>query len=92
MGGEANTRNMVDVADVLNELKLPRADFGARSDNINTRLTDMANSMAALESKVTEVKRDVLSNTTRIDEAERCISDTEDVTEKTGAALDSAIK
>lgn len=61
-------------------------------DNINIRLTDMANSMTALESKVTEVKRDVSSNTARIDDAERCISDTEDATEKTGAALDLAIK
>lgn len=42
----------------------------------------MASSMAALESKVTEVKRDVSSNTAHIDEAERCISDTEDATEK----------
>jgi len=48
----------------------------------------MANSMAALECKVTEVKRDVSSDATRIEEAERRINDTE----KTEAALDSATK
>lgn len=48
--------------------------------------------MAALESKVKEVKQDVSSNTACIDEAERRTSDTEDATEKTGATLDLAIK
>lgn len=46
-------------------------------DNIDTRLTDIANSMAALESKVSDVKRDVSSNATQIKEAEGCIHDTE---------------
>ena len=89
---EANASDMATLAEVLSELKSLRADFGNKLDNIDTRLTDMANSMAALESNVAEVKRDVSSITARIDEAERRISDTEDAMEKTGAALDSAIK
>lgn len=82
VSGEANASNMANVADVLNEFKLLQADFWPKLDNINTRLTDMANSMATLESKVTEVKRDVSSHTARVDEAERRISDTEDAMEK----------
>uniref|UniRef100_A0A0E9WLC7 Uncharacterized protein n=1 Tax=Anguilla anguilla TaxID=7936 RepID=A0A0E9WLC7_ANGAN len=52
----------------------------------------MANSMAALECKVTDIKRDVSSNATRIEEAERCIHEAEKTLEKTDAAIISATK
>lgn len=61
-------------------------------DSIDTRLTGMATSMAALESKVTEVKRDVSTNATRIEEAELRMHETENTHEKAETALDSAIK
>jgi len=79
---EANVSDMANIAEVLNELKSLRADFGTKLDNIDTRLTGMVNSMAALECKVTEVKRDVSSNATRIEEAERRINDTEKTHER----------
>lgn len=84
--------NMANIAEVLNELKALRADFGTKLDNMTSRLTDMATSMTALESKVTEMKGDVSANTARIDEAERRVSDVEDVLENTNATLHSAIK
>ncbi|KAL0195444.1 hypothetical protein M9458_009016, partial [Cirrhinus mrigala] len=52
----------------------------------------MASSVAVLESKVSDVKRDVSSNATRVEEAEGRIHDTEKSLEKTEAALDLAIK
>ncbi|KAI4827275.1 hypothetical protein KUCAC02_030684 [Chaenocephalus aceratus] len=48
--------------------------------------------MVALESKVTELKRDVSSNSTRINEAEGRIHHAEKTLEKTEAALDSVNK
>lgn len=84
--------NMANVAEVLSELKSLRADFGTKLDSIDTRLTEMASSMAALENKVTEVQRDVSTNTARIEEAEGRINETETTLEKTEAALDAAMK
>ncbi|KAK1895520.1 LINE-1 type transposase domain containing protein 1 [Dissostichus eleginoides] len=52
----------------------------------------MATSMAALESKVTELRWDVSSNSTRINKAEGRIHHAEKTLEKTEAALDSANK
>lgn len=63
--GKVEANNMDSVAEVLNELKSLRAEIGTKLDNIDTRLTDMANSMASLESKVSDVKRDVSSNAAR---------------------------
>lgn len=83
---------MANIVDVLNELKSLRADFGTKLDNIDTRLTGMANSMAALERKVTDVQREVSSNTTRISGAEDRVHEIEKTVEKTEAALVSANK
>lgn len=63
------------------ELKSLRADFG-QLDNFDSRLTDMVNSMAALECKVADVKRDVSSHTKRVEEAESCIHEAENSLEK----------
>lgn len=87
-----STSDMANVTDVLNELKSLREDFGTKLDSIDTRLTGMANTMAALECKVTDVQRDVSSNATRIEEAESRIHEAEKALEKTEAALDSAVK
>lgn len=89
---EANPNDMAPMAEVLNELKSLRSDFGCKLDNINSSLSDMANKMAALENKILDIKQEVSSNTARIDETERRISDTEDAMEKTADALDLAIK
>ncbi|KAL7875941.1 hypothetical protein AOLI_G00109040, partial [Acnodon oligacanthus] len=83
---------MAQGAEVLSELKSLRADFGVKLDNMTSRLTDMANSMAALESKMAEVKGDVAANTARIDEAERRVGDAEDALEAVNSILNSAIK
>ena len=83
---------MVNIADILSELESLRADFGTKLDNIDTCLTLVATSMAALESKVTDLKRDVSSNSTRINEAEGRIHHAEKTLEKTEAALDSVNK
>ncbi|KAL3040775.1 hypothetical protein OYC64_011718 [Pagothenia borchgrevinki] len=83
---------MANIADILSELKSLRADFGTKLDNIDTCLTVVATSMAALESKVTDLKRDVSSNSTRINEAEGRIHHAEKTLEKTEAALDSVNK
>lgn len=48
---------MANIAGVLNELKSLHVDFGTKLDSICTRLTEMANSMATLENKVTKVKQ-----------------------------------
>ncbi|KAL7881423.1 hypothetical protein AOLI_G00082710 [Acnodon oligacanthus] len=72
---------MAQGAEVLSDQKCLRADFGVKLDNMTRRLTDMAKSMAALESKMAEVKGDVAANTARIDEAERRVGDAEDVLE-----------
>lgn len=55
---------MTNLAKVLSELKSLQADFWTKLDNIDTCLTGMVNSLAALECKVTEVKQDVSSNPT----------------------------
>ncbi|KAL7877147.1 hypothetical protein SRHO_G00037900 [Serrasalmus rhombeus] len=68
---------MAHGAEVLIELKSLRADFGVKL-YMTSRLTDMANSMAALESRMAEVKGDVAATTARIDEVERRVGDAED--------------
>ena len=78
---EANA-NMANIAEVLSELKSLRADIRTKLDNIDTRLTGMANSMAVLECSVSEVKRDVTSNATHIKEADRRIHDAKNLLEK----------
>lgn len=87
-----NVNLMANITEILGELKSLRTDFGTKLDNIDIRLTGMANSMAALESKVTDVQRDVSSNTTRILETEGRIHEAEKTVEKTETALDSANK
>ncbi|KAJ4923609.1 hypothetical protein JOQ06_014093 [Pogonophryne albipinna] len=86
---DSEDSNMANIADVLSELKSLRADLGTKLDNIDTCLTVVATSMAALEIKVTELKWDVSSNSTRINEAEGRIHYAEKTLEKTEAALDS---
>lgn len=89
---EPDIDNMANIAEVLCELKSLRADFGTKLDNIDTRLTSMANSMAELECEMTEVKRDVSSNSSSIEDAESRIYVTEKALEKTEITLDSANK
>ena len=84
--------NMASIAEVLLELKSLRSDFGAKLDNIDVRLTGMANALTALESTVTEIKQDVLTNATHINEAEARINETEKTLEKTETTLESAMK
>lgn len=69
------------------ELKSLRADFRQKLDNFDSRLTDMVNSTAALEWKVTDVKRDASSHTKCIEEAESRIHEAENALKKTEAAL-----
>lgn len=89
----ANTdASMVNITEVLNELKALRSDFGTKLDTINTKLTGMANALTALEGKVTDIKQDVLTNTARVEEAETRIDQTERSMEKVEAALESATK
>lgn len=84
--------DMASIAEGLLELKSLRSDFRTKFDNIDVRLTGIANALTALESTVTEIKQDVLTNATHIDEAEACINETEKTREKTETALESAIK
>lgn len=67
---EVEANHMDSLAEVLSELKSLRAEIGTKLDSIDTRLTDLVNSMVMLESKVSDVKRDASSNATRIEEAE----------------------
>lgn len=62
--------SMVDIGDVLTELKSLRSDFGLKLDNIDNRLSGVANSIVAIENKLSDVERDVSVNTKRIGEAE----------------------
>lgn len=87
-----DANNMASMAAVLAELKLLRADFGSKLDNINDRLTDVANSITSLEGKMTNVEKDVSSNTQRIDEAEARISTVEDQLHRAQTDLTSAAK
>lgn len=48
--------SLANIAEVLRELKSLRSDFGAKLNNIDTRLTRTANAFTALEGKVTETK------------------------------------
>lgn len=84
--------NMVNITEVLDELKALRSDFGTKLDNINTKLTGMTNALTALEGKVTEIKQDVLTNTARVDEAETRIDQTERSMEEVESALEMATK
>lgn len=84
--------SMVNITEVLNELKALRSDFGTKLDNINTGLTGMANALTALEGKVTEIKQDVSTNTARVEEAETRIDQAERSMEKVETALESATK
>lgn len=84
--------NMVNLTEVLDELKALRSDFGTKLDTINTKLTGMANALTALEGKVTEIKQDVLTNSARVEEAETRIDQTERSMEKVETALELATK
>lgn len=52
----------------------------------------MANSIVAIESKLSNVEQDVAANATRIGEAETRVATTEDKLQHTQEALASAIK
>lgn len=84
--------SIASMENVLCELRSMRSDFGVKLDNIDTRLTGVANAMTALESKVMEIKQDVLTNAAHIEEAEARINNTEKSLEETEAVLKSAIK
>lgn len=84
--------NMAIITEVLCELKSLQSDFGTKLDNIDTRLTGMANALTALEGKVSEIKQNVLTNTAHIKEAETRIDMTERELEKAKTALVSATK
>lgn len=83
---------MAGIADVLAELKSLRSDFGLKLDNIDNRLSDVANSVVAIERKLSDVEQDVVVNTTRIGEAETRVATTEDKLQHTEEALASATK
>lgn len=87
---EANT--MVDIGDVLTELKSLRSDFGSKLDNIDNRLSDVVNSIVAVEKKLSDVERDVSVNTKRIGEAESRIASAEGELQQAQVALASAEK
>ncbi|XP_026020582.1 uncharacterized protein LOC113020645 [Astatotilapia calliptera] len=84
--------NMASIAEVLDELKSLRSDFGAKLDSIDIRLTGMASAVTALEGKVSEVKQDILNQGAHIEEAEARIAEVESTLEKTETSLNSAIK
>ncbi|MEQ2169870.1 hypothetical protein GOODEAATRI_029491 [Goodea atripinnis] len=84
--------NMATIAEVLEELKLLRLDFGAKLDSIDGRLTRMANAVAPLESKVSEVKQDQLNQAAHMEEAEAHIAKVESSLEKAETSLASAMK
>ena len=83
---------MANIGDVLKEIKLLRADFGSKLDNIETRVTTMASTLAAVENKITAVQQEVSSNTTRMEEAESRIVKAEETLDKTETELGAAIK
>ncbi|KAF7642140.1 hypothetical protein LDENG_00263910 [Lucifuga dentata] len=62
----ADPTKIADIADVLAELKSLRTEFGSKLDGIDTHIGDVTNS-------ITDLKRDVSTNTTRIEEAEKRI-------------------
>lgn len=78
-----------NLAEVLSELKSLQTDFKTKLDNINTRLTGMANYM---ESKVTQTQQDVASNEVQIDQGECRTVEVEGSLETAQAALDTTIK
>lgn len=59
--GEGEANHMDSLVEVLTELKSLRTEIGAKLDNIDTRLTDMVNSITTMESKVLGIKQDVSS-------------------------------
>ncbi|KAF7655532.1 hypothetical protein LDENG_00054810 [Lucifuga dentata] len=68
---------MADIADVLAELK---SEFGSKLDGIDTRLGDVRNSITALEGKLSDLKQDVSTNTTRIEAEKRIVVAEEQLT------------
>ncbi|CAB1451091.1 unnamed protein product [Pleuronectes platessa] len=66
--------------------------FGPKVDNIDNRLSDVANSIVAIEGKLSDVERDVAANATHIGEAETRVATTEDKLQHTQEALASATK
>lgn len=84
--------NMASIAEVLEELKSLRSDFGVKLDSIDERLTGMASAMTALETKVSEVKQDLLNQAAHMEEAEARIAKVESSLEKVETSVTSAMK
>lgn len=80
------------LAAVLTELKSLRSEFGGfgfKLDSIGDSLCKMANSVTALASNMSEVKRNVASNTTWMEEAENRIMSAEEHTSTSVLLLDA---
>uniref|UniRef100_A0A096LS14 L1 transposable element RRM domain-containing protein n=1 Tax=Poecilia formosa TaxID=48698 RepID=A0A096LS14_POEFO len=67
--------NMATIAEVLEELKPLRSDFGAKLGSTDERLTGMASTMSALEAKVSEVKQNLLNQAAHMEQAEARIAE-----------------
>lgn len=89
---EGDATSMADLSAVLTELKSLRSEFGSKLDSIDDRLGKMASSITALENSMSEVKRNVAANTTRMEEAENRIMSTEEHVEKNTTDLTNAMK
>lgn len=88
----SNADGMAEIAEVLNELKGLRSDFGLKLDGINNRLGEMASSIHALERNLSDIKQNVSANEKRIEETEIRIAAVEDKADTTESALISATK
>lgn len=92
---DANANSMADLTAVLSELKSLRSEFGgfgSKLDSIDERLGKMASSVATLENSVLEVKQNVASNTTKMEEAENGTMSAEEHLEKNNPELINAMK
>lgn len=93
--GTASTDSMCDLTTVLAELRSLHSEFsgfGTKLDSIDNRMGEMSKSIAALEKNMTEVKQNVATNVTRLEEAENRIMSAEELLEKSTFDLSNAMK
>lgn len=78
--GTASTDSMCDLTTVLAELRSLHSEFsgfGTKLDSTDNLMGEMSKSIAALEKNMTEVKQNVATNVTRLEEAENRIMSVE---------------
>lgn len=82
--------DQASIAAVLTELKTEMGGFSSKLDGINGQLCKMANSTEALENNMNAGKRQLTSNTARMEEAKTRIMSTEEKLETNMAELNNA--